>query len=1254
MASRSNSAIYDDVFDPDSAESSPDPLSRSINENTPYARRTATRTTKQPLVSSSPSKQNRRQRTSDFEISSPSKSMVLNTPRGTGASPWRIKVTVQAEPDVGDENASSPTVQHVTRTTTVPLKDADASSPVKRRGRPRKSDASSAKPKRNGTPVRKTPKSPSKSRDITSESSIVDENTTSIPKKRRGRPRKSLLPSEEETLDQISQDLNFTTISMPEEDSSPKKKRGRPRKSLQPSTHPDDISAAVDTEADKSASTPTPAQMAIPVIETTVPTPQSRQKDPTDKAVYPPGFGILGLADYELEERMHFTPPQTELSQRIRARKNTPAAKGKVLIEISSDEDSDDQSDINTPSGSDEDAPAGNASQEHSTSYHVSQEDDTAPTAAPETNDPDGYDELQDVTEFAFGEGITRGPDDTTIVESENFSMISVDSLPSSGGLTSPACAPSGQTPATSHAAVQNHDYLKISSADTQSSDHIAVSSSASTHLAVPAASRDPSPHPPLSRHKTPVMDETTPSNPPPIEAFRPSPFEAETPKIGRVVKAGVALQGVLDPSRVTPEAGPSKAAERLSELDDLFRGFSDRTRKELRAGLRLGEQLAKENASNKGSPSTSRSPLKGKAATRLDPPQTKEHHSRLLTPEGHEHGSQVPPVDAVPQSSEVQYPTLSATDSHLPTPSISPARSEDEMSWKVDTPPVNAAAATNGRLLTASNEHGEVLRGTNLLVEADEDVDMDDGDVWVDEAVQSSKAASLDPFVQDGPVKPARAKLPKTWRRKSSNNFNYSDESEEAAEAKPPLADKGKDKATAVEAHDQFDEGSSDASDDTGMFFQRPLPNNRSKRSAEKLDLSLLMNEGESLLPDSSPPVAKSNAPSARKANPFLEAPPRLAAFPSSPIRSSPLRNEIRGSSSEHSQVAFEESTLPLAPSSPFHTIVDDTFTGPSDQRQLYDEMNNMTDSSLRNIRTEADGYVEAYDLRDRTLGDITEVTEPSRSFVTRRTTARSSPQKKAFEESMVKPKERYAPLFDNQTEKTPARSAAQPAPSKRTSKKQRTPEPSQERIATAPRAEEPTQPSAGLFSRIGSTLWGAFGSTAPAAPEAPPLHPILDNIDHLPKVEPWTKTHYKTLDRLYQTHLKKPSLLTPHHSSPNSDLNASLLQNFLDRTGLPFVGATYSVWGYSITLDEGLVVLCAVYMQLLSLSDIAEYEAKSGKSIQMGECAPREAGIVIDDEEVMKRLATVIIGDELRKDEKKGIKIVRKGTLQVEWPET
>ncbi|KXT00325.1 hypothetical protein AC578_6468 [Pseudocercospora eumusae] len=131
-----------------SRDSSPDPI---ILPSSPLSGRKAgnVRSTRQ----SSPAKRNAR--------ASPSKSMILDTPHAGEASPWRIKVTVQAEPRDGSPGKKT------TKTMTVPLesptKGRRSSSPTKKptpkkptpakkRGRKRK--ASPIKEQRSAPPLR--------------------------------------------------------------------------------------------------------------------------------------------------------------------------------------------------------------------------------------------------------------------------------------------------------------------------------------------------------------------------------------------------------------------------------------------------------------------------------------------------------------------------------------------------------------------------------------------------------------------------------------------------------------------------------------------------------------------------------------------------------------------------------------------------------------------------------------------------------------------------------------------------------------------------------------------------------------------------------------------------------------------------------------------------------------------------------------------------------------------------------------------
>ena len=73
---------------------------------------------------------------------------------------------------------------------------------------------------------------------------------------------------------------------------------------------------------------------------------------------------------------------------------------------------------------------------------------------------------------------------------------------------------------------------------------------------------------------------------------------------------------------------------------------------------------------------------------------------------------------------------------------------------------------------------------------------------------------------------------------------------------------------------------------------------------------------------------------------------------------------------------------------------------------------------------------------------------------------------------------------------------------------------------------------------------------------------------------------------------------------------------------------------------------------MQLLTLQDIEEYERIAGKKIQRGSVGPGPDGKIIGAETVVRRLFTIVAGEELRKDEKRGKDVSRNGGLKIQWP--
>ncbi|KAL9602678.1 MAG: hypothetical protein Q9219_001668 [cf. Caloplaca sp. 3 TL-2023] len=320
----------------------------------------------------------------------------------------------------------------------------------------------------------------------------------------------------------------------------------------------------------------------------------------------------------------------------------------------------------------------------------------------------------------------------------------------------------------------------------------------------------------PTKRHVTPSITQHSPvppSSPKPVavmqscrEIDKPT---AGTPRLARVVRAGIALQGVLSPanqrrgaqqsSRINSSSPLSGASSPIARLDDLFSGFGPGTQRELRAGLRLGEELAKRQNSAAGPPD--------------------RHHD--VQADG----------NVFAASTEISYPQLPDTGAaagyclKIPgSPSFSnnqlpsPARSEvgaddDRMSWKYDTLPQCIAAPYANKEVSAianspiglhhSKDHTMLAREAEwqrereavsrqiqeanpsqvIVIHSDDEDDdggadsaqadpEDDADIWQQEAQNSStdhSTSDVPPiFRQTEAPKPRRSQLPSPWMQKT------------------------------------------------------------------------------------------------------------------------------------------------------------------------------------------------------------------------------------------------------------------------------------------------------------------------------------------------------------------------------------------------------------------------------------------------------------------------------------------------------
>ncbi|OCL12293.1 hypothetical protein AOQ84DRAFT_420323 [Glonium stellatum] len=1299
MASRIQAPSLNEDFMNDSyPESSPDPLSIShIGSRPRGVRATSKQYRKAPMAPSSANTQQPQQQ-SNFDMPtvdfpSPTKSMTMRTGGTGGISPWRIKVTVEAEPEFDgsdEENVGygSPRLNHTMRTTatTIPLRDPDASSPVKRRGRPRKSDASStAKSKRSGTPVRRKSKPRNSNTGVTqtSFSNTVVDNASTSTKKRRGRPRKSLqseadiVPPDNRgntSSENTTQEAQFGTVNSSygnrslEGDAS---WRVEPNYSSLKSLH-EKYSAEDQIEKPE-------IRCWDQRIKRRVPTPAKTPRLPEGSTQPQQRQGEIGHE--QDEESILESQRACGQTKAFDDHRSTLIGINGNASQCSKTPSSPMNDKLHTPSESDsrDDADMWRAmvAREHADDEQALGLEDNRSKGQDESSieDANGHYELEEVNTISCGD------QDTTILESEGFSMVSIDSLPSRQAcLSSPPYRNAGiNTLRQSIGPGIDQESLNLPNKASEQ-DHYDLPSGLSTSFMpsstglTPSNTRSSPPLAPPKQH-TPSLMTKSPSAPPPISVQQFSPQKASTPKLARVVKAGIALQGVLDPVTEASSEGPANESleRKIDRLDDLFSGFSEGTRRELRAGLRLGEQIAKQYQQR--SISKEASPLLSRPSTEPDTKaaeddiftvllkvqQNDASYQRLPTPEDDHYILAIPSQSS--ERTDVEYPSLSVPIQS--TQLASPARSVDEMSWQADTPKStghttpelavgslrhirNAITVQQDSVISpgkyadefstyiqwerkAADQQPEKSYSSQVVTTKDDEPEKQDNhsDIWHEEASRSLEALPCDEVATDiyarhslslqdlftddaSQLKPARGKIPKTWRRKSSSDFNYSDEPEPETEEGLSSNSAEQKRTEATESKTMFQKSKtverrtdevyeSDDSDDTGMFWQQNLPNvyrksNSSRPKGTKLDLSMLLGIDDS-------PLKNSLLNSPRKLSPSKNSPNKIAPLQLSPHKSNVVKRLAIPNNHENLQHIDQSSqAYILEQTSPSCDGTDDSVS--SDIRQLRAEME-----------------ARPFEHHNLTLHEIEEVTEHSEQQDMATASPLSPP--KPPETSILAPKRAYSPIFSDTRQKAASISA-------RKSTEHVT-------IAEVTRTQSP-----GLFNRLTSTLWSAVTPTVP-----PPSHPIISRYDPLPRLEPWTKTHYKTLDAMFQYHKRHPTAFTPS-SPPN--LNNALLNAFSDRA--KFLGAKYSCWGYSVAIDETHIVIAAAFMQLLTLQDIAEYERVTRKTVQRGSVGPGPDGKVIGAETVVRRLFTIVAGEELRKDEKKGKDVSKNGGLKIQWP--
>ncbi|KAF2432938.1 hypothetical protein EJ08DRAFT_647693 [Tothia fuscella] len=191
------------------------------------------------------------------------------------------------------------------------------------------------------------------------------------------------------------------------------------------------------------------------------------------------------------------------------------------------------------------------------------------------------------------------------------------------------------------------------------------------------------------------------------------------------------------------------------------------------------------------------------------------------------------------------------------------------------------------------------------------------------------------------------------------------------------------------------------------------------------------------------------------------------------------------------------------------------------------------------------------------------------------------------------------------------------------------------------------PTEPN--LLSRVWSYLPFSY------KPPPRPTHALLDDLPLLPKYEPWTRSHYLTLDRLYYRYLRNPSLFSPSHPSN---------KNILTPGFIPYIDIDIYNYGYEARLSTSHIILASLFSSLLVLNSFEEFKlANGGEDIDDSEklLEPCKEGTKINEWIVVRRLFSLVGSKWVERDEERGLDPLgeREGDMrwrfagQTEWIE-
>jgi hypothetical protein len=540
--------------------SSPDPLVSSFNDENNTT--SLTHGSRQ-----SPSRTHRAAVTRDLRSNSRAASLghiaIPSSPFRTvseqNLSPWKIRVTVEAEPE--DMDLEGPMTRTMTRTMKVPLRQDSSPLGAAMSSRGRKSQPTSSKSKRSSTPVRRQ-----RSNSRTRRASVTDldirplgddaesDDWTKQKKKSSPRKRKSVRTRKSTT----------GTDAGPDSEPSPAKASRRRSSTAEFEVRQDTDAEVLDQDDGQEISLSDRGS------------PELRQIDLNRVSVRP-----RALSTKSITEDHQGINNSSSSEKPARSSMNKPIDIRKVSV----------NSAVSYPTPS-------------PTSSYRGDSDDIGVGADAE--------DLPEAGHVGFD----------TVLESEGFTMIDLDTVPSARQYLSPiedetrpensAVEQTILSPHMSSSAVETRsesagsaervsetpptiDYPTLNVDETELSSTVPSSPPASEKekslLRIPTSNL---------RKVTPITFSSPRLPSPPKQIVRRTPQHQHRGSAGAVF-AGIALQDVVSPDHPSEKSSTRGKAPLSQSIEDdgIFGGFDAGTKRELRAGLRFGEELAKRQSSS-------------------------------------------------------------------------------------------------------------------------------------------------------------------------------------------------------------------------------------------------------------------------------------------------------------------------------------------------------------------------------------------------------------------------------------------------------------------------------------------------------------------------------------------------------------------------------------------------------------------------------------------------------------------------------